>query len=424
MPLTEEQKSDILNRVKKRVLEKHINVANPSQDYAAWATTVDEQARDLLRSNDEEFENGIRRLLSLLGSSHTGFYRKNGAIPAPYSIHATVSPVQANGREAWMFLDIVEDGSAFRAGIKPGMLLLGIDGCVVRPPDKPLFRMGAKHRLTIGGLGLTESREIEIEVPDRPAKDRPPMIEPKSVTGRMLKDDIGYVRIASFPGTVGLQFAAALDGALGNLKERGCKRLVVDLRGNVGGGLGSLRLMSYLCPGKLPIGYSLTRRRLKAGYDREKLPRIGSIPASKLQQIGMAIRFKIFQRDRSLALFTEGLCEQPWQGRTVVLINEHTASAAEMVASFVKEHRLATLIGTKTSGQVLGGANFSMPGGYTLRIPVAGWYSPSAACIEGCGISADVPVTMRPDSIAAGRDEQLQAACEYLLSEYTARAGR
>src|SRR5690242_20269127 len=80
MPLTEEQKSDILNRLKKTVLEKHINVANPSQDYATWATTVDEQARDLLRSNDEEFEKGIRKLLSLLGSSHTGFYRKNGAI--------------------------------------------------------------------------------------------------------------------------------------------------------------------------------------------------------------------------------------------------------------------------------------------------------------------------------------------------------
>lgn len=424
MPLTEEQKSDILNRVKKTVLEKHINVANPSQDYAAWATAVDEQARDLRQSNDDEFEGGVQKLLTVLGSSHTGFYRKNGAIPAPYSIHATLSPAQANGREVWMFLDVVENGAAFRAGIKPGALLLAIDGCLVRPPDKPTFRMGAKHRLTISRLGSTESKEVEIEVPDRPAKDRPPMIEPKSVGSRMLRDDIGYVRVASFPGTVGLQFAVALDSALRDLKERGCKRLIVDLRGNVGGGLGSLRLMSYLCPGKLPIGYSLTRRRLESGYDRDKLPRIDSIPASKLQQIGMAIRFKVFQRDRSLALFTEGLGEQPWHGCTVVLINEHTASAAEMVASFVKEHRVAALVGTKTSGQVLGGANFSMPGGYTLRIPVAGWYSPSGACIEGCGISADVPITITPEIVAAGRDEQFQAACEYLVSEYTASAAR
>ena len=250
------------------------------------------------------------------------------------------------------------------------------------------------------------------------------MIEPKSVASRMLDNDIGHLKVASFPGAVGLQFAAALDGALRNLKERGCKRLVIDLRGNVGGGLGSMRLMSYLCPGKLPIGYSLTRRRLKCGYDRDKLPRIGRIPASKIQQIGMAIRFKVFQRDRSLALFTEGLGEQPWHGRTIVLINEHTASAAEMVASFVKEHRVATLVGTKTSGQVLGGANFSMPGGYTLRIPVAGWYSPSGACIEGCGISADLHLTMKSEIIAAGIDEQLESACEYLISEHTSSAVR
>ncbi len=351
------------------MLEKHINVANPSQDYAAWATAVDEQARDLRRSNDDELEGGVRKLLIVLGSSHTGFYRKNGAIPAPYSIHATLSPVQADGREAWIFLDVVEDGAAFRAGIKPGALLLAIDGCSLRPPDKPMSRMGAKHRLRIGQLGSDDSKEVEIEVPDKPAKDRPPMIEPKSVVAQMLNDGIGYVKVASFPGTVGLQFAAALDSELRELKERGCKRLVVDLKGNVGGGLGSLRLMSYLSPGKLPIGYSLTRRRLKIGYDRDKLPRIDSIPASKLQQIGMAIRFKVFQRDRSLALFTEGLGEQPWHGRIVVLINEHTASAAEMVASFVKEHRVATLVGTKTSGQVLGGANFSMPGGYTCAFP-------------------------------------------------------
>ena len=422
MPLTEEQKSDILKRVKRIVLEKHINVANPSQDYAAWASTVDEQARDLLRSNDEDFEGGVRNLLTLLGSSHTGFYRKNGAIPAPYSIHATLNPTQANGRGSWMFLDVVEDGAAFRAGIEPGGLLLAIDGCPVGPPDKPMFRMGAKHRLRIGRLGSTDSKEVEIEVPDRPAKDRPPMIEPKSVASRMLDKGIGYAKVASFPGTVGLQFAAALDAALRDLKERGCKRLIIDLRGNVGGGLGSLRLMSYLCFGKLPIGYSLTRRRLKSGYDRDKLPRIDRIPASKLHQIGMAIRFKVFQLDRSLALFTEGLGEQPWHGRTVVLINEHTASAAEMVASFVKEHRVATLVGTKTSGQVLGGANFSMPGGYTLRIPVAGWYSPSGACIEGCGISADAHTPVTPDIIAAGGDEQLESACDYLAPEHTVSA--
>src|SRR5256886_7582007 len=135
-------------------------------------------------------------------------------------------------------------------------------------------------------------------------------------------------------------------------------RLIVDIRGNIGGGLGSLRLMSYLCPGKVEIGHSLTRRRFRNGYRKESLTRIGKIPATKAELLIMAIRFKVFQRDRSMVLVTEGLGPQPFHGRIVLLINEHTHSAAETVASFAKQNRLATLVGPRTAGEVLGVANF------------------------------------------------------------------
>jgi C-terminal processing protease CtpA/Prc len=422
MPLTEKQKAEIIKQVKRIVVEKHVNVANPSHDYESWGASVDSRTPDLVHADDESFESGMRQLLVSLGSSHTGFYRRHGDVPAPHSIHATLSAIQDNGRDVWMFLDIVEDGAAFQAGIRSGHLLFGVDGAALAPPKAPTFRLGAKHRLRIGQIGSKNAKEVEVDVPNRMAKDRPPMVEPRSITHRILENGIGYMKIASFPGTVGLQFAAALGHALAELKAHNCDRLIVDLRGNVGGGLGSLRLMSYLCAGKLPIGYSLTRRKLRAGCHHDTLPRIGKIPASKFEQIRMAIRFKVFQRDRSLALFTEGLGEQSWHSRTVVLINEHTASAAEMVASFVKENRLATLVGTNTSGQVLGGANFRLPEGYMLRIPVAGWYSWTGTCIEGCGVKPDIAVSVDKESIAEGRDAQLEMACVYLLSEAAAFA--
>lgn len=412
MPLTEKQKAEIVKQVRRIVLEKHINVA-----YCAWASSVDEKTPELVRADDQSFEAGMRQLVLSLGSSHSGFYRKQGDVPAPHSIHATLSAIQEGGRDVWMFLDIVEDGAAFQAGIRPGDLLFAVDGIPISPPKPALFRLGTRHRLSIGRIGGADTKEVDVEVPNRAAKDRPPMVEPRSITHRMLENGIGYVRIASFPGTVGLQFAGALDRVLAEFKRNGCERLIVDLRGNIGGGLGSLRLMSYLSPGKLPVGYSLTRRRLRVGYKREKLPRIDKLPASKLEQIGMALRFKVFQRDRSVALFTEALGEQPWHGRTVVLTNEHTASAAEMVASFVKENRLGTLVGATTSGQVLGGANFKLPGEYMLRIPVAGWYSWSGACIEGCGVSPDVIAPIVKESIEKGQDPQLEAARKHVLSE-------
>ncbi len=91
------------------------------------------------------------------------------------------------------------------------------------------------------------------------------MIEPRSLSHRMLAPNIGFVKVATFPGTVGQSFARALDDAIHDLKDHGVQRLILDIRRNIGGGLGSLRLMSYLCPGKLEIGHSLTRRRLRKG---------------------------------------------------------------------------------------------------------------------------------------------------------------
>src|SRR5262249_32596336 len=146
----------------------------------------------------------------------------------------------------------------------------------------------------------------------------PPMIEPRSVSHRMLEADMGYLRVATFPGAVGLDFARSLGAAIDDLKENGCRRLIIDLRGNVGGGLGSLRLMSYVSPEKLPIGHSLTRRRLQKGYDKKTLTKIDRIPSSKVKLFLMALRFTLLQRDRSLLLVTEGLGPQPFHNRTVI----------------------------------------------------------------------------------------------------------
>src|SRR5262249_1430664 len=229
---------------------------------------------------------------------------------------------------------------------------------------------------------------------------------------RMIEPEVSYVRVATFPGAVGLDFARELDAAIAKMNNQGCKNLIIDLRGNIGGGLGSLRLMSYLCSGKLPIGYTLTRRRLRAGFRKEKLTKIDRIPSSKLTLLLMALRFTLLQRDRSMVLATEGLGAQPFHGRIVLLINEFTHSAAEMVASFARENELATLVGTATAGEVLGGANFKLPNGYRLRMPVAGWYTWSENCIEGKGIAPHIASEIVPGELARGVDNQLSKAIE------------
>jgi C-terminal processing protease CtpA/Prc len=125
------------------------------------------------------------------------------------------------------------------------------------------------------------------------------------------------------------------------IAELGCSPLIFDLRGNIGGGIGCLRMMSHLCPDSRGVRYSVGAALMRRGYQKERLPRFDRTPSSTLRVIPLIFRFAT--RGRSVAVFSEGLGEQKPHGRVVILINEHSASAAEMVVAFASEYRLATL---------------------------------------------------------------------------------
>ena len=74
------------------------------------------------------------------------------------------------------------------------------------------------------------------------------------------------------------------------------------------------------------------------------------------------------------------------------MVDEFTRSAAEMIAAFASKSKVATLVGSQTPGQVLGAANFKLPGEYRLRIPLTAWYMWDDEMIEGKGVMPDVLV--------------------------------
>ena len=100
----------------------------------------------------------------------------------------------------------------------------------------------------------------------------------------------------------------------------------------------------------------------------------------------------------------------------MILVDEFTHSAAEMVASFALENRLATLVGTTTSGEVLGSANFKLTRGYRLRIPTAGWFTWTDQCIEGRGVEPSITMDVDASSLAQGIDTELLKAMEVARS--------
>ncbi len=94
--------------------------------------------------------------------------------------------------------------------------------------------------------------------------------------------------------------------------------------------------MSYLTPGKLEVGYSLTRERRERGYRREELTRFERIPSHKATLLWLAARYALVEK--SILVVTEGLGERRFHGRVVLLVNGHTTSAGEMVAAFAEEN--------------------------------------------------------------------------------------
>ena len=355
--LSPKARKEIIREIDRRVRKNYVNLGGIDLD--EWVRELESAAAGLSTSSVEDFENGVRARLKYLKSSHTAFYHGfNSRFLPQHTINATLKSIGSNGSERWMFLDVFPEGPADKAGIRPGQTLLAIDGIPSRPPELPELPTGKKYRLLLSENGSGSSREVSLEVPFRKGtRQRPPILEPKPVSQSVLHDRIALLRVPYFSGSAGMGFGVALAAAIADLNRQHVDRLIIDLRGNIGAAWASSMLASYLCSDKRPIGYSLTPQRVRKGYDKEKLPRV-PMPRSKPELMLTLATFAF--RDKSVVLLTQGLGRQTFHGRIVVLINEWTNSAGEMVASFAKENGLATMVGVKTAGNVLGAANFKL----------------------------------------------------------------
>ena len=407
MNLTTTQKTQILDKIEQYIDGRFFN---PLADLPAWkASWPEARAWIQASSTSEEFEERVRQSLARLRSSHVVFFHGSGqGVLAPYALNATFLKSD-DAEPVWVFLDVLEGGVAHKAGIETGESLIAVNGNGVRPPDMPRFDLGSANELTIASRA-GQTRSVPLMLPAPTGKGRPPMSEVRTVHARKLSDRVGYVRVAYFPGAAGDKFALAYERAVAELGQ--IEGLVIDLRGNIGGGLGSLRVMSSLCADRRPIGYNVTRKVADQGYRKDKLVRIDQIPTTRLAQLKMLIRFKVFHRDRSISLFTEGLGQRRFHGRVAMLINEHTKSAAEMIADFAATNQLATLVGTRTAGEVLGAVNFLVGEGYRLRIPIGGWMTWDDRLLEGSGVLPHVEASPSMTTLRAGQDVALQRAIE------------
>ncbi len=407
MSLTVQQKRQILSKLEEIVNKRFYD---PSFERKKWSDLVAQHQPEIVDSSPQEaFEAAVTSLLSELHSSGTGFLAPNNKISARNAISASFRriPDTPDG-DRWVFQDVQPGGVAERAGVRPADVLLSIDGKPAVSAEEPNFEMGKRVPIVISRNGDRKPTHVELSIPG-PKYRSNPYSEPQSAVAKMISSNIGYLKISLFPGMIGIDFAKLLDELFQGPLET-AQRLVVDLRGNPGGGLGSIRLMSYLTPDKRPIGYSLDRKCTEEGRcGPDGLPHFGRIPKSKLGILPLAMRY---HKKECVVIETEGRGPRKFHGKVVVMVNEHCAGAAEMVAQFAKENRLATLVGMKTSGRLNAHCTFKLGFGYRLMIPVAAYITWNGSRVEGHGVEPDVPVDWSFRDAQEGRDLQLEQGVE------------
>jgi carboxyl-terminal processing protease len=386
--LNVDDRTKIFDKVDRLVQTKHFD---PALNGADWNSLAQGRKKQILACAEPEiFEKEMHRLVTELKTSHTGF-RHAGMrnIPARHAINATLQRIAVNGTDRWMFQDVHRGGPAYGAGIRPGDLLLECSGREIHPPHDLMFSVGESTDLVIEKLNGREER-VHVRLP-QPKSQKHPVTAPEAVHAERLSEGIGLLKVAMFPGAIGIDVAKDIDRGIAALN--GCRRLIVDLRGNTGGGIGCLRLMSYLTPGKLEVGYSLTRKRRERGYRREELTRFEGIPSHKATLLWLAARYALVEK-------------------SILLVNEHTASAGEMVSAFAEENNLAVIVGTRTPGRLLSGSAFKVGQGYILGLPVAAYLTWQGRMLENNGIVPKFLVELSRDALRDGADTQLETAIE------------
>jgi len=358
----------------------------------------------------EEFEQAVTALLQKLNTSHVGFFHQSARrASSRAALSATYLADETSHGTRWIFQDVHDGGAAALAGIRPGDILLRLDDKEIIPPEHPVFPMGSTSKLNIAASDDVD-RTITVDV-SKPKGKKLHFAEPMLVQSKIVGDGIGYLKVSMFPGMIGVDVANEISKAVFGLGK--VKGLIIDLRGNTGGGAGALRLMSLLTPEKIPVGFAPGKRWSGRELDKVKMafPRFGSIPSSKKALWWLALRYLPSLITKSpIVLESEGHGPQSYQGNVVLLVDRHTASAAEMVTIFAKENRLATIVGEKTAGRLLSATSVKVGHGFRLALPTGAYYTWNGTALEGSPIEPDVLSEFDWQDRRRGNDRQLDTA--------------
>lgn len=270
----------------------------------------------------------------------------------------------------------IRNSPAIRAGVKAGDIIVAVDG--ISTKEKALAEVVSKIRGQADtDVKLTLERNgKEITLTIRRAEI---VVESIEVT---YKDGLAHLKLAQFGTTVKEEWDKTIPEIAQQYKNGSIRGLILDMRGNPGG---LLDACVYMVNDFLPIGKLVVKQvgiEDTIEYTVTRQPRLGSIPV-------------------------------------IILIDKGSASASEIMAGALRDHKRAQLVGEKSFGKGSVQGTFDLSDGSGMHVTVAKWILPSGEWINGKGIEPDI-VVQNPDLDqkntveAEQNDMQLSKAIELL----------
>jgi carboxyl-terminal processing protease len=266
----------------------------------------------------------------------------------------------------WPIVDEVLPGSpAEKAGIEVDDRILTVDGATTVNPDGTAIK---DERFWDGKLRGPSGTRVKVEFlrpgnPAMPAEMVRAQIKIPSVMHETLAPGIGYLSIRRFQEATAADAAAAL-GALD--KAKAARVIIIDLRTDSGG--------------LLEQAIAIADQFLDAGLIVTIRGRTDAVETHTAHAGGLAVRSKV-----------------------IILVNAETASAAEILAGALQDHKRATVIGMRTYGKGAIQTYFDLIDGSGLKLTTHTYVTPAGHVVEGRGITPDIEVPeFEPEVVVAG----------------------
>jgi carboxyl-terminal processing protease len=327
-------------------------------------------------------EEGIYKgLVSSVGDPYTTYYtkeefdsimEKTSGVYAGIGVQMMVDQTD----NTILVTDVFEGSPAEKAGMLSKDKIVGAEGQPLTGDDfneAPKIikgKPGTKVTVTVFRPSTNETLDLEMK--------RENVIYP-SVSHKMLEGDINYIKISSFEELTYDQFKEALDEGT----KANAEGLIIDLRDNTGGLLDvTVQIVDEL----IPEGVIVSTKD-KNGKVKEM--------TSDDQYVDIPI---------------------------VVLVNERSASASEVLSGALKDHNRAILVGNRTFGKGIVQTIMPLTDGSAIKVTTSQYFTPSGVCIQGEGIEPDYKVDLAPELMIKAKleyneDLQLQKAVEVLREQ-------